>query len=335
MSKKNAVLMAVSDDHCFAAFCTILSIKDNSPNVYNKCEFIILHNGICPQNMDAILMIRDDIRFIRSDLRMAKNIELMFENPTPKHLWRLEKLSVFGLLKEYKRILCIDCDIYVNRPLDYIFDADFDCAFIHVDRSDGPLVYPHLINNLDDEALGPEGAFIVFDESVNRFNITTEVLKELSHNLKILRKNPDEIIYSYLMYHFGMKCLQLPIKANTSLGIRDMGRCTLQHFARTEKPWIKDYVFRLFPRWGAAFHKFRYCGGVNYPPIIEDKNSFYNYTFTIRVLHTYQDMAKNYPGILMNHRKIFKSYVKYRKIRKLFRHPYLYFRDMIFKKKKK
>lgn len=287
MNKKNAIMMSFNDPYTFTAANVMLSIKENSPKVFDMCEFIIYHNGITKINQETLLKIKREISFIE----MSRDLPSILYTHHTLHLWGeyiLQKFHSFELLKTYKRILWIETDIYVSGELDYLFDASFDIAYKPGGGGGGQRAYPHLLKNKEDNPLGPHCAVVVFNDSLLKFNIGLEEMSARAY--EVMKDNKrggsiDETFLSYLVYYYNMDLLCLTPKYNANLPFNPYGvfNTAIQHFGGKYKPWKEDYIYRMFPKWSDNYFKFIELGGGNYPKF-DDINNFFGNEYSMDVL---------------------------------------------------
>ena len=302
---KKAIMCSCNDAYSFCAANLLLSIKDNSRKVFDECDFIICNHGICEKNQKALLKIKDNIIFHP----VTNNFpEILYSKATDWGIFALELLRPLEMLtKGYNRILFMDTDMYVNKPLDYLFEAEFDIAFRPVNMWHASELFAryNLLKNPTDNPPAPNGGLIVFNDSINKFNISLQALeeravelKDLDANLKsfsILGSTPlsiGEIIISYLTYYYNLNTLILPDEWNCWITHKHIASCIVQHFYSQpfkidSKPWTNPAVFRAFPKWAENYYKFIELGGCNFP-IIQDDNSFFNAHYTLFVLNSFQ-----------------------------------------------
>lgn len=279
MEKKNAILMAISDNYSFAAANVMLSIRDNSPRIFNECDFLIYHNGICEENRRALLRIKANTKFILKDDWLPPNVR---EFCGINQIFCFIRLECFKLIETYKKILWLDTDTYVSKPLDYLFEADYDVAFRPTINWEGRDIYPHLLKDPADMPLGVHGGVVAFSDRLERYHITRKTMEELGERFVNVspRWNMDEKFLSYLIYYYDMNILKLPLEWNVWVGYPNIQEAVVQHFIGDEKPWKQPFVFRAFPRWAVNYYKFIEYGGVNYPDIDRSESFFNNhYTF--------------------------------------------------------
>lgn len=279
-------MLAINDSYSFAAANVIMSIKDNSPKEFRECELLIYHNGISEKNKNVLSSINEKAKFIE----MTNDLpNILYEklHHWPVHV--IQKARALILIREYKRVLWLDSDTYVNKPLSYIFEADFEIAFSHNGNEKyGQTYYPEALRNPNDLSKGGSGGVVVFDDSILKHNITNEELEKRANELKECKNtlaSIDEIFVSYIAYYYNLTILRIR-EFNMAVQFNkrsDLSGASLIHFDGTAKPWRRDFVYRMFPRWIENYHNFISIGGSNYPKL-DKKNSFYDEDYSMYVL---------------------------------------------------
>lgn len=273
MSKKNAIMLSFSDNYSFAAANVLMSIRDNSPKLFDECEFIIYQDDLSEQNRNVLLKIRPGIRFMGMERHLP---EYVYKNAKRWGSYITQKLHAFLLLNEYHRILWLDCDVYVNKNLDYLFEIDCDIAYQNEAISDpdhlADLVHKRFGSLVSDYRCMPfiinEGV-VVFNDSINRFNITGDDICRLAEEFGTVHSifgGIDGSLILLIAYHYKMNCVELPEEYNMMPYNPDIYRSTIQHF-HAAKPWQDEIIYMMFPKWGENHDKFVKLGGTNYPEL--------------------------------------------------------------------
>lgn len=311
MTRKNAIYMTLSDNYSFAAANLIMSIRDNSPKVFDACDLILYHNGICEQNQKALRRIRDDITFLPMSDDIPKITEAIYSNSDKNAQYGLEKLHGFDLLRDYERLLWFETDIFVSKPVDYLLELEADIAFWPYGEGSGQF-FPTLLKKPSDNPPLCQGGVTVLCNSINRFGLDHDTLKQRSDEFKAVIRGGEasieEKLISYLVYYYDMKYVTLPKEYNATLYFlvkshetKVFADARVQHFAagKYAKPWENDMIYRAFPKWAFNYFKFIEMGGVNYP-VLDDKNSFFDDLFTLDTLVKFVKMEQGYQELVQD-----------------------------------
>ena len=303
--RQYAIMTVCSDDYAFAAANMMLSVRDNSPRVFEACDFILYHQGLCEQNRRALEHISDRIRFIEMTDDIPQICSAFYDSSDRNAQFGLTKLHAFEHLQHYRRIVWFETDIFVSKPVDYLFfEADCDIAFWPCGVR-GREYYSHLLRDPQDDPPVCQGGVTVFDSSLNRFGLTGEELRRsceaLSGVVRGGEASIEEKLMSWLVYCHEMRYLELPVAYNATLyflvksnQVAAFVDSHVQHFAAGPyaKPWINDLIYRAFPRWGYNHYRFLRYGGTNCPAM-DEQQSFYSDHYTLDALIRYVRQASD------------------------------------------
>lgn len=297
MDKKNAIMLSFSDNYTYAAANLILSVRDNSPKVFEECDLIVYYDDLSEQNRGVLLKIRPGIRFIAMEHDLPA---FLYERGQRTGPYIFQKFYLFDLLKdEYRRIVWLDSDIYVNGGIDYLFEVECDLAFhcYHIKdperrRSINTKRFGRLVAGHEDRPHILNEGVIVFNDSVNRFNITRQDVCRLAEDLSTVKTTYgaiDGTVTAYIAYHYEMECARLPDEYNMRTMDTNLRDSRILHFEAPIKPWSRECL--LFPSWYKNHQEYIELGGVNYPDLGITRNTFSKdglSAATLRSLHAFR-----------------------------------------------
>ena len=296
MSKKNAIMLAISDNYSFAAANVMMSIRDNSPKVFDECEFIIYHNCISETNKAVLLKIKNPIRFMQIEEYCFCDFINEYAKANKWGPFIFQKFNAFSMLKEYKKILWLDSDTFVNKAIDFIFGIESDIAGVSIG---GKLPYDADSVDLAKTGIHCRAGVVLFNDKLNRFDISVNEIKSRCKHFeddhrRLYGAPFDEKLIGYIISYYQMDFFELPREYHAFCreyinrnAITDFLNASVQHFANgpDTKPWTSDCLYRSLPKWAANHRKFIEMGGVNYP-VLEDKLSFYNDAYSFNVMRS-------------------------------------------------
>lgn len=294
----HALLMAVSDDYAFCAANTLLSLHNNSPASFAQCDFIICHQQMSERNRGALQQIGEErVIFRESTPQSSPWLEAACCRQISRpERWGMEALHAFEWLHDYRRVLWLETDTCVCRPLDYLWELNCDFAGQCDFKTAGqPGAFTHLLRDpRDDPCQFVQGAVNLFCDSLLRLQITPAALRERADEYGTCHPCCGGGIYEHfiacLVYYYRMQSAQLPYACNAGLNklnIREFSQAVIQHFATgvNSKPWSSGHLYHLYPESGRNLRHFQDLGG-EVPEINAHEATFFNERCTFEVLHS-------------------------------------------------
>lgn len=167
-TKHTAVVLAADDKSAFALAATIISLKENSPKLFDASDIYVYTQDMGEQNRQALLNLAS-VTF--------KQFKLPFDSTSIKTITRYSELTMaryecFNLLTNYKNVLWLDTDIIVKKELLPILAANSSgWAWVHDDNI--------LASNFYNTP-------IALDKKTNNFNAGVLFLSQKLPNYNIL-----------------------------------------------------------------------------------------------------------------------------------------------------
>lgn len=117
-SKKTVVISASSNDYAFALFVTLKSLFKHSPKLMEQAELIIYGYQYTQKTKD-LLRTCGPMEIVDYDFALDMPDNFSVRTFTPALFSRFEG---FRLLDKYERVMCLDCDVLVQKELVGVFD---------------------------------------------------------------------------------------------------------------------------------------------------------------------------------------------------------------------
>lgn len=115
MSKKRtAIVLGINENWVFAAAALLMGLKENLSKV--DPEIVIIQDGVKKREQDLLGQILP-CRFIEFDQPVPDNIR----HSRGTHL-KFSRLLCFDLLDKYSKIIWLDTDMLILKPIDRLFD---------------------------------------------------------------------------------------------------------------------------------------------------------------------------------------------------------------------
>ena len=314
-----AVLMAVTDDYACCAASTIMSIRDNSPAVFEESDFIIYQTDMCEANIQVLTEIcQGRAQFPQAltaegspwlvPLRKAPNCTQLLATNQAGSEFGLESLHAFALLGSYQKVLWLESDTYICKPLERLFALECDVAGLFGYKcppGGRPGPFTHLLRNPGDNPdQFLQGAVILFASSPHSRAITLSQLQaraaEYATTPLIMMGGVIEHLIPYIAYYHKLRTALIPGDCNVTLGqntLQEFNAAAVQHFGGGGcKPWRDGHVSLLYPQFMANIQKFRALGGVSVPEIDRSAPNFFNAEYTFALLHNLEILKDQLAG---------------------------------------
>ena len=292
MSKENVIFFGVSDSYCFAVATVLLSLKVNSPSVYDKSDFLVYHDGITPENMQRLRGLFPDIQFEKYEPSVA--FQKVAEHKVVKKWghYVLMKLKGFDLIQKYKTALFLDADTFIAGDISELFNSSFGLAWRRVKAWEPQQIFSTLFPNYE-KISAPNGGVIVFKDEIRSLNISENELIAAAEKVKDLRRGGmDERILAYVAASYRIKVRELEDAFNASpyLSMKEPPR--IIHFYdanRVSKPWKNPTVYHQYKTWAQCYAKWLERGGVG---PVDFQNKFYDSSTFFRYAQNSRDYAR-------------------------------------------
>ena len=268
MHKKTNILFATDTNFVMPLAVCLTSLFENNKN--RNIDVYVLHSQLVGEQENILISLAKSY---------GQNIYLIlvdehYFNNAPTFVWTKEayyRLLINEYLpKELDRILYLDCDTIVNKPIDDLYDVDMDIDIdidIDIDRKNYCLAafrqkdkekYNRSLTRLDQsDQLNPNGSYfntgvIVFDLNKSRGLLNYEkalsVINSLGKNFFIIDETIINIIFDGKIKAIDQKYnnnritnynLNLLDRLLNKVNKEELNRTCIFHF--TNKPWNNLY----------------------------------------------------------------------------------------------
>ena len=215
-NKENAIFFAINDGYSFALANVLMSMKKNSPNIFDKTDIICYNTDLTDKNKELLKKIYKEIIF--EDIVLSDTLSVLTKNKRVMKwgIYIIVKFFGFELVKKYKRVLHLDADILVKGDLNKFFELDVDMAWRKILAWNPQEIMRDCLDNPSDSITAPSGGVIYFTDKLNRFNIKEKNIMEAFEKIKHCKRGGiDELVIGYLAYKYNMKIKELSILYNT------------------------------------------------------------------------------------------------------------------------
>ena len=276
MGKSKIAIVCATDDN-YAPFCGIMltSVFENNRD-RDVTAYILMDKPLQERQQKRFKQLSDQygagIEFVMVDKSFFEKFPLKGDAKNIKH-WSIVtyyRLYAEELLpKDVDKVLYLDCDIIVNRPIGELFDMDWDgyavgavsdmCTEwqeyydrLEYDRSKGYFNAGVLFMNLDywrKHEIGRKCVDYLASNYDRIFNNDQDVLNVITRDCK--RELP--VSYNYQMQlrmPYFFKTFSEEMKKN----VVETRSPHIIHYAAELKPWMTKYYFYPF---NAEWHKFK------------------------------------------------------------------------------
>lgn len=274
-----AILMAITGDYAFCAAHTLLTLQRSSPQVFERCDFIICQNGLTQASRRALQKICAGRAQFPQALTPQDSPWLQAEccrGLSVPAQYGMESLRGFALIRRYQRVLWLETDLEICQSLEALFKLPGDMAGQFGQRHGrgrGPV--SHLLRNPgDDPCQFLQGGVIMFTQGLRRLHLTPAALAERAaaygtHHPGTAVSLVEHFI-PYLAYYYQLEITVIPQHFNVIIGSLDypaLAQAAIRHFATTacNKPWDAGHVLHFFPEFARSQAAFRELGGEGGP----------------------------------------------------------------------
>ena len=273
--KPLAIVMATDDKAAFAAGTALLSLKENSPLLFKKADIIIYYQNLSPNNRKALRAI---------GRVFLKEYRLNFSTSAIKTIRRYSQLTLaryecFFLLREYKQLLWLDCDILVKKELVNILKFKKAGFAIAHDDNIAAANFSRPVKGFDMTKRNFNAGILVFSDNMpNPVKIGAWCYQQ-TKSLAPLLLWADQGILNLALQNFSIKPAVLPRKFNSHpvLSPIKTKNALLLHAMGDYKFW-DNYPF---PEWNKFYKQWLESGGAEVT--IQNYNKKYLIMFKIKL----------------------------------------------------
>lgn len=277
---KKALGFSINNDYAFSLGVVLLSIKYNSPSVFCESDKIVYEENISKENKDLLMKIDNNIKFISIDDVNFIPQEIIEHKHANKRWGKyiFQKFNCFSLLNTYEQILFLDTDIIVLDNIDEMFFSDADLTWIPSRRK---ITEVYNSNNNLKEFICGNGGIVLFNNTLNRFEISSNDLRNAFDKVNECRLSLDEAILICLAQDKTFKIRILPREYNNDIFTNIINSKILHFTGSDRRPWTSEACYLACPDWQYFYQKWLKMGGNG--PINYNQKNFYNPDYTYRI----------------------------------------------------
>lgn len=257
MSKKHtAIVLGINENWVFAAATLLMGLKENLLKVHP--DIIIIQDGVKKKEQDLLSQILP-CKFIEFNQPVPDNIR----HSRGTHM-KFSRLLCFDLLDEYNKIIWLDTDMLILKPIDRLFDYG----------NTGLAMMPHrkMLSRIYKKACdiwgsNPEFNKYNFDVLVN--NTGLMVFSDALNNPRILKNwcfekmvawskvnTSIQPIITLMLQEFNIQVEEVPREYNCPL--HEKSRKTVILHTWGDKKFWDGHVY---PLWDKYYFQWRALGG--------------------------------------------------------------------------
>lgn len=268
--KKNdyAFFFQVNNEQAFALANVLVQLNKKSPIATAKADILLISPDLSERNKEILKTLNNNISFIDLSIEnfpKPNNIKLYFKEHTRYPYFILFKLFIFDFLRiyNYKKIVCLDCDILIQKEINELFELDCFIAMYGAGWiftiNDIPATI-ELQLKTEQKEVSCNAGVLVFSNKLNQFNIDSTYiftnLFSIFYNDKFQISHPgqmDEIIICYLILSKGIPFIYLPRKFNQNANGSTKDASIVHFFSalypKDKKPWNNKNILNAFYEW--------------------------------------------------------------------------------------
>jgi len=253
MKKDLVFVLGATQNISFALANVIIGLQRHNGHLY--FDIIVFEQGITEKDKSIITSIHPTqfIEYKAPSSLKSKNLE---------SLNRFTALSLsiyecFSLLKDYKKVIWLDCDILVQKKLDKLIEQTNDQMWMFLETNktkDNQIIQCY------------NSGIVVFNESIEDYAQLTKWCYDKTFEMLDSLENPDQAILNLIIQAFGIKITtKLDGLFNCHPISKNSHKAEIVHTAYTEKFWN----FYYYKQWEENYKKWLNLGG---SPCINKKN---------------------------------------------------------------
>ena len=261
---KTAVCLGATGNLAFSVAHMVLSLKKFMNESLDN--IIVFHDGWKDSDLNALLLISNKVVLRRYSLddfkrRMGGGNDLDMSNKNLNH-WSHMVFSIyeiFDLIKEYDKVLWLDCDIIIRG----CFTDIFNFSPIAMRRGIIAKLSSAITKKIKNDQYIFNSGVVLVDSSLVKYDLLSKayaITSETFNNLKY----PDQTVLTFLCDYYGIKCNELPSKYHyfASVLTNDNFReALIIHTPATSKPWNNQIMSLLFPEFWNNYYYWLKLGG--------------------------------------------------------------------------
>jgi len=275
--KPLAIVLAADNNYAFALGVTLLSLKENSPKLFEQAEFIVYTNGLDEANRAALSKIAPNIAI--------KDFKLPFDaSKIPTHNryteLTLSRYECFNMLGDYAQVLWLDIDLFIQQEAVDILKFGStglalapDFNWISANFCKAPP------KGFDFRRQNYNAGVMLLGDALPKPRLIAEWCYKQTKKYADCLRWPDQGILNIAAQHFKLQIKELPQTFNAQpfnfpVKIKD---AIILHAMGENKFW-NNYPM---PKWFALHRRWTNLGGQPMPP--QKTNLFARTTFKMKL----------------------------------------------------
>ncbi len=303
------IIFSINNDYSFALAVVLMSLKDNSENVFNTSDFIVYHDGVSDKNQGLLKSISERIQFINFNENDTLPEEIYNHHQMKRYgRYIYQKLRAFELVSQYKRVLWLDADMVIQGNIEELFTYEENMVYDSVCWKLSSVVEEKDLEPGMKEHSCCHGGVVCFNQSIANQIKREDIIEAFNKTKEGKTGGIEERMLGYIIYRkqFSFKSLS-KAECNTDPSHQNIDQSKIIHFiyGPLKKPWSNSAVYAAFPEWAYYYKKWIQMGGEG--PIKELKG-FYSKAYTFKFLSnvsTYIEVLKELSGIIKDNPSLF------------------------------
>lgn len=269
MKKDTAVVLASTKDYLYATSNVLIGLTKCSPDF--ATDIILFNDGIDEIYKNKLNQLTKNIiyKLYNNDYFISKTNLKIETLPRLKRfsLLAYARYEIFDLLKYYKKILYIDCDMLIQKDISKVKKF----GPISLQRHNKTLAYcfntdKKEIEGVDTSLYSYMNSYIYINDNLNHYEILTDECYQLTQKYILNSTLPDLAIISILLYKYNITPNEAPRSIHALHTAKESYDSCMVHPINglKWKFWSNPLMRQLYPLWQENYEEWIKMGGQKY-----------------------------------------------------------------------
>lgn len=269
MKQDTAIVLASTKDYLYATSNVLIGLKKFSPDF--ATDIILFNDGIDEIYKNKLNQLTKNIIYKKYD----NSYFISKTNLKIETLPRLKRFSllayaryeIFDLLKYYKKILYIDCDMLIQKDISQIKNF----GPISLQKYNKTLAYCFNIDKKEIEGIDTSlysytNSYIYINDNLDQYELLTNECYQLTQKYIYNSTLPDLAIISLLLYKYNIVPNEAPHSIHALHTAKESyDSCMVQPVNGPKwKFWSNPLMRQLYPLWQENYEEWIKIGGQKY-----------------------------------------------------------------------